>query len=181
MHYLIQESTASFGYKDYAEYKKAFVQKENFGEPKSIWSHGIKKLSESTEELKGEQATVVQATRAEHMVVGAYSVMRVDNELLHVHAEWQDTAKVSTLFEGQAETYSKVEQFRDFSKCAWCFCGKSQRWMFCCCAEACCFGAFHAGKDSLSAKMAIANVTAQNSSPAAALIGANRCRERCSR
>eukprot|EP00964_Phaeocystis_antarctica_P162501 scaffold136911_cov136-Phaeocystis_antarctica.AAC.1 len=35
LHYLIQESVASFGYKEFAEYKKALVQKEDFGKPKA--------------------------------------------------------------------------------------------------------------------------------------------------
>jgi len=149
MHYSIQESTASFGYKEFAEYKKALVQKEDFGAPKSVWTHGLKKVAEKSEEHSAERTAVVQATRAEHMVVGAYSVMKVDDEFLHAHAEWQDTAKLSAYFEGMDETSSSSEMIRDLSKCSWCFCGKHQRWMFCCCEEACCFGVCHAGKGSL--------------------------------
>lgn len=149
MHYSIQESTASFGYKEFAEYKNALVQKEDFGAPKKVWTHGLKKVVERSETHSATRTAVVQATRAEHTVVGAYSVMKVDNEFLHAHAEWQDTAKLSAYFEGMAETSSSSETIRDLSKCSWCFCGKNPSWMFCGPEEACCFGVCHAGKGSL--------------------------------
>ena len=148
LHFLIQESTSSFGFKEFAEYKKALVQKEDFGKPKPVLTHGLKKVAEKEEVHSAERAAVVQATRTEHMVVGAYSVMKVDDEFFHAHAEWQDTAKLSAYFEEKAETSSSSERIRDLSKCAWCFCGKTQR--FCCCgpSEAFCFGCCHAGEGS---------------------------------
>ena len=148
MHYLIQESVASFGFKEFAEYKKALVQKEDFGKPKSIFTHGIHKAVEKSEEHVAERTAVVQANRSEQMVMGAYSVMKVDNEFFHAHAEWQDTAKLSAYFEGKAETTSSSEKIRDLSQCSWCFCGKTQRWCLCGGSEACCFGICHAGENS---------------------------------
>ena len=148
LHFLIQESTSSFGFKEFAEFKKSLVQKEDFGKPKPVYTHGLRKVAEKEEEHTAERAAVVQATRTEHMVVGGYSVMKVDDEFFHAHAEWQDTAKLSAYFEGKAETSSSNEMIRDLSKCAWCFWGKSQRWFGCCCAEACCLGCCHAGQGS---------------------------------
>ena len=148
LHYLIQESVASFGYKEFAEYKKALVQKEDFGKPKSVLTHGIHRTAEKSEEHCAEQTAVVQANRSEHMVIGAYSVMKMDNELFHAHAEWQDTAKLSAYFEAKAETTSSSEKIRDLSQCSFCFCGKTQRFCLCGCSEACCFGICHAGKNS---------------------------------
>ena len=113
MHYLIQESVASFGFKEFAEYKQALVQKEDFGKPKSIFTHGIHKAVEKSEEHVAERTAVVQANRSEHMVMGAYSVMKVDNEFFHAHAEWQDTAKLSAYFEGKAETTSSSETIKE--------------------------------------------------------------------
>ena len=149
-HWLIQESVASFGYKEFAEYKKALVQKEDFGKPKAVLTHGIQKhrTAEKSEEHFAERTAVVQANRSEHMVMGAYSVMKVDNEFFHAHAEWQDTAKLSAYFEGKAETTSSSEKIRDLSQCSWCFCGKTQRWCLCGASEACCCGICHAGKNS---------------------------------
>ena len=92
LHFLIQESTSSFGFKEFAEFKKALVQKEDFGKPKPVLTHGLKKVAEKEEVHSAERAAVVQATRTEHTVVGAYSVMKVNDEFLHAHAEWQDTA-----------------------------------------------------------------------------------------
>ena len=148
LHYLIQESVTSFGYKEFAEYKKALVQKEDFGKPKSVLTHGIHRTAEKSEEHCAEQTAVVQANRSEHMVIGAYSVMKMDNELFHAHAEWQDTAKLSAYFEGKAETTSSSENIKDLSQCSWCFCGKTQRWCLCGGSEACCFGICHAGENS---------------------------------
>ena len=152
LHFLIQESTSSFGFKEFAEFKKALVQKEDFGKPKPVLTHGLKKVAEKEEVHSAERAAVVQATRTEHMVVGAYSVMKVNDEFFHAHAEWQDTAKLSAYFEGKAETSSSSERIRDLSQCAWCFCGKTQRW--CCCgpSEAFCFGCCHAGEGSCCKK-----------------------------
>ena len=113
MHYLIQESVASFGFKGFAEYKQALVQKEDFGKPKSIFTHGIHKAVEKSEEHVAERTAVVQANRSEQMVMGAYSVMKVDNEFFHAHAEWQDTAKLSAYFEGKAETTSSSETIKE--------------------------------------------------------------------
>ena len=148
LHFLIQESTSSFGFKEFAEFKKALVQKEDFGKPKPVLTHGLKKVAEKEEVHSAERAAVVQATRTEHMVVGAYSVMKVNDEFFHAHAEWQDTAKLSAYFEGKAETSSSTERIRDLSQCAWCFCGKTQRWCCCGASEACCFGCCHAGEGS---------------------------------
>ena len=114
LHFLIQESTSSFGFKEFAEFKKALVQKEDFGKPKPVLTHGLKKVAEKEEVHSAERAAVVQATRTEHMVVGAYSVMKVDDEFFHAHAEWQDTAKLSAYFEGKAETSSSSERIRVF-------------------------------------------------------------------
>ena len=112
MHYLIQESVDSFGHKEFAEYKKALVQKEDFGKPKSVLTHGTRRVAEKSEEHSAERTAVVQASRSEHMVMGAYSVMKVDNEFFHAHAEWQDTAKLSAYFEGEAETTSSSERIK---------------------------------------------------------------------
>jgi len=106
MHYMIQERSAEFAYNEQ-------VKSESHSTTATSAVYGSVSTASSTATKKD----IKHAYFSKQVNIGDYGVMKVDDEYLHAHAEWHDTAKISAYFSANSENKKTTATQGDGSCC----------------------------------------------------------------